>query len=307
MSRFVITCHGWSGSNWLAHILNQHPDIICTHSARCILPEAKDVNSDEELKRNIQDLHTGYLSRTELSLEEAYRNIESHGKASSYGSVHYYRLRDLPYQSEKFGNWDSPIPVINIIRDPVAVILSGSGHFQTLFTYDLNEFSWSLNRFLRTNQDRWRQLVSEKDVEVGRLGNLSFLCACAVSESLHKDMAVDTCSLNRKHFDFRGHVRIEDLFHSDESLRDLISAISPEVEVGEPYLKAVRDAGVINAHAKDEREAPIADRFAALESWKQEMLHYYLSHFGLIAFYESLGYTFDYLGSLPESQSVPQA
>ncbi len=229
--------------------------------------------------------------------------------AKAYGSVHYYRMRDLPMQLEKYHDWKGAIPVVNLVRNPVAVLLSGAGHFKTLFTYDLNELSWSLNRFLKTNDDRWRVMVADLGLEPGKLEHLAFLCACAVSESLWKDSQVDPASLDRRFFDFKGHRRIEDLFEVGEDFRNLIGAVSDQVQVNESYLAECRDIGVINAHARGEQPASLEERFSMLEGWQKDTLIYYLERYELVEFYESLGYSLDFLGSLGKRPmaSAPQA
>src|ERR1041385_1726680 len=93
---FIVTSHGWSASNWVAHSLNLHPDIICTHSARNALAGEKDLQSNENLKIHLSQLHKGYASRQERDIRISYDEIESNGKALYYGSVHLYRMRDVP-------------------------------------------------------------------------------------------------------------------------------------------------------------------------------------------------------------------
>lgn len=62
--------------------------------------------------------------------------IESNGDADFYGSVHFYRLRDLPAQYEKFENSERNFNVINLIRNPIDLVWSGYGQFKELFKTD---------------------------------------------------------------------------------------------------------------------------------------------------------------------------
>jgi len=153
MNSFIVTCHGWSGSNWLSHVLNDHPDITCSHSARNIL--AKDVNmqSNKELKHNIHQLHKGYADRQNQSIDEVYKQIKQMGKTEFYGSVHVLRQRDIPVLYEIFGKTETKFNVINLIRNPIDLVWSGYGQFKDLFKYDINELYWTLKKIIDNSND----------------------------------------------------------------------------------------------------------------------------------------------------------
>src|ERR1041384_1183508 len=131
---FIVTSHGWSASNWVAHSLDLHPEIICSHSARNASAGAPDLH--DNLKFDLGRMHAGYVNRQGRPIDESYNEIEQMGDGKYYGSVHLYRLRDLPVLHEKFGPSSRNFSVMNLVRHPVNLVWSGYGQFKDLFRYD---------------------------------------------------------------------------------------------------------------------------------------------------------------------------
>ena len=65
---FIITSHGWSGSNWLAYNLNLHPQITCGHSGAAIIAGDPNYINFLGLKKNFKKIVKGCVQRQSRTL-----------------------------------------------------------------------------------------------------------------------------------------------------------------------------------------------------------------------------------------------
>ncbi len=305
---FIFTSHGWSASNWLAYALNQHPRIVCSHSARNLLADKKDMNDNDNLKTNLSQLHRGYVSRQERPFQSAYNEIYSMGTADLYGSVHVYRLRDLPVVHQKYGALDKPFTVMNLVRHPVSLVWSGYGQFKDLFRYDLNELHWTSGKVLREGSDLVYKLIDKYDLNVGDLENLAFIGAAAVLGSLRLDLSALREVTELKGINFKGHVKMEEVTKHPEKLKEIIASLSGNtLQADESYLDTVYEAGVINEHKKDKNKFDASARYLQFSDWQKETFNYFFEKFDLQSAYESIGYTFHFLNNQFAAEHVAVA
>lgn len=297
MSRhFVFASHGWSASNWVAHALHLHEDIVCCHSARNLPATDKDMNSDDNLRAQMAHLHRGYVSRQARSLDATYDEIEAVGQASLYGSVHVLRLRDLPVIVDKFGPPRRAFVVQNLVRHPVSLVWSGYGQFRTLFRYDLNELHWTSGKVLRDAREFVFELALKHDLYIGDLENLAFLGAAAVLGSLRLDLDALSRVPTLPGLTFAGHVKMEDITQRPEALQASIDVLSGgTVPVSEAYLDRVYATGVVNAHRADSNKTDAAERYERFLPWQKEAFAHFLGLHRLRSDYESMGYDFSFL------------
>lgn len=293
---FIVTCHGWSASNWLAHALNLHPEIICTHSSRNVIANKKDLQSNENLKKNIHQLHSGYFLRQNRGIDDAYDEIVSYGDAKYYGSVHVYRLRDLPVVFEKYGDYSRNFTVVNMLRDPMSLVWSGYGQFKDLFLYDINELYWTLKKVMDHGQKFVHDIGNRFNINIGETDNLAFIGACSVLLSLKLDIdAIDKVK-NIPSLDYRGTIKMEDVTKSEDSISKLLSDLTNnEIYVDQRYLSEVYNTGIINKHKIDKKFISPSERFQTLPEWRKEVLLYFMERFSIIENYEKLGYDLSYL------------
>ncbi|MBW1731454.1 MAG: hypothetical protein JRJ75_11280 [Deltaproteobacteria bacterium] len=295
-SYFIVTSHGWSASNWLAYVLNHHQDIICTHSARNILASKKDMNSDENLRKNIKNLHQGYLLRQNRSLDRCYDEIEKNGKAKCYGSVHVYRMRDLPVLYEKYGAPKREYSVLNLIRHPVSLVWSGYGQFRELFRYDLNELYWTSGKILKTAKDFVFDLAEEYDLYIGDLENLAFIGASAVLGSLRLDFDAEEKLGELPGIYFLGHIKMEDITVSPETLSNVIQILShQELDADDNYLRTVYSMGIVNQHKNDPNKHNAREKYLKFTDWQKKVFLYFMNLYDLVKPYQRLGYDLSFL------------
>ncbi len=293
---FIITSHGWSASNWLAYALNQHPDILCTHSARNIPASQKNMNSDHSLRHNLTRLQQGYVQRLTQAVDEKYTHIKSLGRARVYGSVHVLRLRDLPYLYKKFGSAHSQYVVMNLVRHPVALVWSGYGQFKSLFRYDLNELNWTLGKVLKDAHDFVNQLALNYDFFPGDLENLAFLGACAVLGSLKKDLDAEQVITSFPPYHYKGIVKMEDVTVFPSELKRVVQTVtSGALQADDDYLQTVYNLGVINEHKIDPNKRNAGQRYAQFKTWQKEAFRYFFKKYNLRESYERYGYDFSFL------------
>ncbi len=296
MKRFIITSHGWSASNWLAFALNSHEDIVCTHSARNILANRQDMNSDRSLRENLLQLHQGYVSRQLESLEEKYAKIESLGRGSVYGSVHVLRLRDLPYLWERFGAPNQGYEVMNLVRHPVSLVWSGYGQFRTLFRYDINELHWTLGKVLREDKEYVLETALKYDFYPGDLENLAFIGASVVLGSLRMDLDAEEEVPALQGVNYKKVVRMERVTTDPGELDRVVREISDsQCRASRSYLENVYKAGIVNEHKKDRNKTDAARRYMMFSPWQKEVFNHFFEKYNLRRAYEAYGYDFSFL------------
>jgi hypothetical protein len=288
---FIVTSHGWSASNWLAFILNQNSHITTSHSAANLLDEKLSNNIKDKLK----DFHDGYKNRQSRPIDESYDFIESHGNADFFGSVHLYRLRDLPVQYEKFKNPKRNFNVVNLIRNPIDLVWSGYGQFKDLFKTDINELHWTTGKILE-DKDFIYHLNDKYDLLIGDYENLAFIGAARVLGSLRLDLDAMDKIENIPFIKYLGEVKMEDVTSKPEILKGLVLKLTNnEIEVSKEYLNEIYKIGQINKHKQDNKKITSQERYESLKDWQQETLLYYLNKYNIIEAYKSFGYDLSFL------------
>ncbi|WP_342804680.1 hypothetical protein [Alteromonas sp. M12] len=294
---FIVTSHGWSASNWLAHSFNLNSNIVCTHSARNVLANDTELHSNSNLVKNIHNFHRGYVGRQVLSLDTLYDDIQQLGSAKYYGSVHVLRLRDIPILLKKYGSPQKSFKVANFVRNPVDLVWSGYGQLQDLFTFDINELYWTLDKILNEGKDFSYSLIEKYQINIGEYKYLAFIGACAILSSIKKDCDVyEVVVGTNKNIDFIGTFTMESITQDREKFRQMLFLLTDNSDLAtEDYLDKVFDEGVINRHKKDKKKMTSAERYMSFEPWQKETFDYFFGKFELRLPYESFGYDFSYM------------
>ncbi|WP_417371366.1 hypothetical protein [Gelidibacter japonicus] len=295
MNHFIVTCHGWSASNWTAHSLNLNANILCTHSARNILADDKELQSNKNLKEYINQLQKGYSQRQGRSLDTIYAEIEALGNAQNYGSVHVLRMRDLPVISEKYGDSARSFKVVNIVRNPVDLVWSGYGQFKDLFRYDINELHWTTGKVIRQALEFVNYIGKKYNIYIGDFENLAFIGACAILESLKLDLMAYPKVDAIKNINFSGTFQMEDITSNKLKYKEFLNSLGLSSSSNEDYLDDVFKTGVVNKHKHDSKRLSAFERFNEFLPWQKEVFLHFFNFHDLKKSYESFGYNFDYL------------
>lgn len=296
--RFIVTCHGWSASNWLAYALNSHEAISCAHSSAAILADDPSIFDGDGLKKSIPALRKGYIQRQNRPISEVYDAIESARPARYIGTVHTYRLRDLPVQSSRFGNPQNAFPVVNLVRHPFDLVVSGYGQFRDLFPIDLNEFAWTLRKVVDQGLEIVEDVCNKHGRRPGDFEEVCFFGACVVLGSLRADLdALESIRSAEPGgpWNYRGAVKMEEVTQSGKTLADLIERLTGEPGLATAeYLERVASFDRINRH---NRSAPRGrlERWNDLEEWQRDGFKRFLDHFDLRRPYSELGYEFAFM------------
>lgn len=297
--KFIVTSHGWSASNWLAYSLNLHDHILCSHSALNALPTEKEMHEESKLKKNIRKFHKGYSTRVEASLTDNYNEILNHGRAKAYGSVHLYRMRDLPLQFDSYNGELGRFVVMNLVRNPIDLVWSGYGQFQQLFRFDLNELHWTLGKLLKTDKEFVFDIGEKYGIEIGLYENLAFFCACRVLESLEidlkalNDQKLDAC----EYFDFQGFIQKEKMTTDPDYFKNVLNRIGlDDDEITDEYLTAVFSSGKINKHKVDKLEMTPKKRYEGLSDWQKEVFNHFFNKYEMIrTYYSEMNYDLSFV------------
>lgn len=294
MKFFIVTSHGWSASNWTAHALNLNNKVLCVHSARVEIANHKDLQSNYNLKKNINQLQKGYLKRQERSIDELYDEIIAKGEADVYGSVHVLRMRDIPIIINKFGPPIKSFKLANVVRHPVDLVWSGYGQFKDLFLYDINELHWTSGKVVRQALEFSNYIGEKYNLNIGDYEVLSFFGACAVMESLKNDLDAYTIVEKCNNISFQGTFQMEKITTSMEEYKNFCIALDVE-EVDELYLNKVFKTGIVNKHKADTIAVNSKERFEIFETWQKEVFSHFFRLHNLKENYEKFGYDFTFI------------
>lgn len=294
-NKFIVTSHGWSASNWTAHALNLNEHVLCVHSARIEIANDIDLQSNANLKKNIDQLQSGYLNRQARSLDDLYEYIISKGTADVYGSVHVLRLRDLPVIFEKFGTPGEKYTLANVVRNPVDLVWSGYGQFRDLFRYDINELYWTTGKVVNQALEFANKIGRKYDLNLGDFENLAFFGACAVLESLRKD--IDAYELLKKtnNIDFVGTFKMEELTSSRSYFQLFAEKLGLGRFVSPQYIDAVFNTGIVNKHKYDSKKLTSLQRFESFSDWQKEVFIHFFKLHNLTNSYSEFGYDLDFI------------
>ncbi|MAU97485.1 MAG: hypothetical protein CMP81_16620 [Fulvimarina sp.] len=304
---FIVSSHGWSASHWLAFNLARHPQIMCVHSSAALPAdrgEPYDVSALLARKdfatifAMIAQFRKGYVARGTLRPADLFRRmeLESCGRPL-LGSVHTFRLRDLPRLAAELDPPERSLRIVNLIRHPVNLVNSGAGQYELTFRLDLNELQWVARRVVDTGLDAFEQIAARHGLYPGDLEVLSFFGACATLKGLAEDFAARDALVARGVASYAGSVRQEDVTREPEIFRDLVARLGAgAVDCPEDYLGDVFSDARRNVHnARNGPTEPTA-LFEQWAPWQQEAFAFCLDRFDLRKPYLAEGYD---LGMVP--------
>jgi len=291
---FIVTCHGWSGSSWLANTLHSHPDIHCTHVLYNRLPSTDDSDSKFASDRYFDIIRQEAISRQETPIDCMLDKLILNIDKPYIGNVGLYRLRDLPVLSRKFGSCGHSIKVVNLIRNPLSVVFSGYGQFMKRFQYDLHELYWNLGKLLEFSYEHLCEIRLKYGVDLGDAKNISFFAAAQTLASLRLDIEAYEMVKDLENISFLGTITMEEITSSARGLQDLTLSLIPSLSYQTSFFENAILQKAINTHyCQAPRDA--AGRFKALEHWQQESVLYFWRQNRVEEFYKDQGYNFDFL------------
>ncbi|ADE85992.1 hypothetical protein [Rhodobacter capsulatus] len=300
---FIVTSHGWSASHWLAHNLTRHPQIACLHSSAALpadQPEPYDIaelmarQDYARLFALIAQFRAGYGTRATTPPADLYRPLEARTDARLIGSVHSFRLRDLPALAPDLTPPDRGLRIVNLIRHPVNLVNSGAGQFELTFRLDLNELQWITRRIVETGLDSFERIAARHRICPGDPEVLAFFGACVTLRGLAADFAARDRLRELGLSGYAGSVRQEDVTRDPAVFRDLLTRLGPgAVDCPQAYLDQVFADPRRNVHNARPRPTDPAALFADWAPWQQEAFAFCLDAFGLRAPYQAEGYALE--------------
>lgn len=287
MPNFIIASHGWSGSTWLANALNLHPDIGVAHNS-LDLRASKAAHEPEYKKRS--------LKRLDMSISANYRTVSEIYTEPNIGTVHLYRLRDFTTIFDKYGKWTESYDLYNLVRNPIALVFSGYGKFQTLFKNDLPELHWNTGKLLEDTEAIY-EITGRNDILVGEIENLAFICACKTLGSLLADLLALGTIDSIPNLNYKGVVLMEEVTQDPDAMKRLVNNITGRSDAAtSDFLDNVYALGKINERDKSiEKKLPVEERYKKLESWQKDILNFYLDKYDILSAYEKYGYDLSFL------------
>lgn len=283
---FIVTCHGWSGSYWLAHSLNLHPELTVTHSAENLPAVGPDLHNHERHKKTVRSLHHGMQARQSKPLDATYDEIDALSDTPVHGSVHVFRLRDIPVQAQKFGAFKRAYTLANLVRHPVSFVWSGYGQLRDMFTYDVFVLRGTLNLILQA-EDFIFSLADRHHLNLADFEVAAFLGGCANMLNLAQDVRVGKDV---------SHLRMETVTQDPELLRKVVGFLTAgKVFADDAYLDEVFAAGELNKHRKGSSRMGPAERYESWSAWQREAFNFFLRASEIGPAYQGLGYDLSFI------------
>ncbi|MGA1868166.1 MAG: hypothetical protein ACMUJM_06420 [bacterium] len=281
---FIFTSRGRTATYWLAHSLNMHPEIICSHGL--YLPPVTDF---KEMIPLGQDLRAWTKKKYNFSVDEYFYEMTRCGNAKVYGNVHGYTLDGLlthAYKRKIRNNYT----IFNIIRHPVSRIESFCKRWL---------FESSYNLILK-NQSRKNFLENAYKKELVKKVNRHFYVDFSIPAHWFFINALFVISLEIKeigrkesilHFT---HIPMEEFTSDTQVFIKLFSTITGgKLDLPNDYVDQVFNNAKINSIGKNLlTPAEIYNRW---EEWKQYIFTYVASSLNFIQVYGQFGYNFSFV------------
>lgn len=302
---FLVASHGLSASNWLAYALNHHDDVACRHGMHLALANDRDA-LDLDLMYQTGGIgpvldKVGEINRTgsqirSSCLPDIYRNLAQSVTARAVGTVHTFRLRDLPARSPEMRAVNPPLIVMNLIRHPVELVASGHAHFQRVLRVNLHELQWTLSKLANHAHDEVEAIARRHGVFPGEPDFYCFAGACMMMRGLALDAeAVDRMGPGSG-YEYRGAIQKEAITSDPDVLRSVFDILTRgSACADEDYLSSVYRLGAINPHTPAGRSGSPEQTFSGWSDWQRDLFCRLLDRFGLRSFYEKEGYKMDLL------------
>lgn len=280
---FMVACHGWSGSHWLAAALNLHPDIICCHSALNI-PATQNTWGDNNLKRTINDREIARNRRGKVSIDLLLNEVESYGDAVVYGNVHTIRVRDL-VELNALGSPKRSCRLANLVRHPISVVASGTGQFEDMISWDIHALIESSDA-VREIIDIAKPVAEKFNLNLCEAPVRSFIAATQHLAHLARDQLIAPNIRT---------IIMERVTADKDYFKEAVDYLTHgRVVLEDKYLNSVFSMGKLNSHKAKNYQTEKA-LYASWEPWKRCIFNQVASKHKIAEFYEPLGYDFSFI------------
>lgn len=285
---FMVTSHGWSGSNWFADALNRHPKVLCTHSVTNEVPSVGDGYSPQQADDmgRLQRLR----GRQDETLEQHFDGLRAKGRAEYYGSVHRYRIRDLVSLVK------GPAPAFSLsnqVRHPVKLVHSGTGQLTDMVETEVYTRAEVMNFFSKF-YPYYEYIAKRHHLNLADWEVLSFLAACS-----HMRVLAQELWIMKKQFPRSQIILMERLTSDRTYFSQTVKRLTgDDFDISEQYLDDVFSIGKLNKHAQGGFDSA-SDQYSAWPDWKREAFSDLAAEAAIVTPYTSVGYDFSFLEPSP--------
>lgn len=240
------------------------------------------------LRETVFQRHENRSNRFLISIDEQYDAITKISDTIAYGSVHLFRLRNIPELIKKFWPLRHDYLIKNLIRHPVNFIWSGNGELRELFNYDLFVLNGITGLVLHQRDRAFLENLSRKhNINLAQLDVLSFLGAAANLYNLRLDLGLDLKA---------EHIKMEEITTSPSLFRQVATELTgSHVTIDDEYIDTIFTIGPVNQHKSDNKHLTPEERYETFSPWQKESVNYYLEASGILTNYKDMGYDFSFL------------
>ena len=292
---FIVASNVWSVSYFATNAFNLNKDVLCFHSARVEIANDENLQSNENLKDNINQLQKGCVNRQNRSLDDLYDEIYLKMESKAYGSFDFLRMRYLPVVFRKYKSTIRNFNIANVVRHPVNLVWSGFGQFKDLFRYEINELYWISEKVVDKALLFCNQIGAKYNLNLGDFENLAFFGAFDVLGSLMKNLNAYRKVKKQENLNFSGTFQMEILTSKVYCFKGFYDKLGILNLVSDDYLEDVFKTGFVNKHKQDSNKLSSEERFNSFLPWQKGVFVHFLDLHQLEMDYKLLDYNFDFI------------
>ncbi len=270
---FIIESRGRTATQWLAKVLNRHPEMFCAHSA--------DLNpfSDEGPERFAR-IHEEMLTFSEMKLDDYFDLLERGTDAKVVGSLHAYNLVDIfPFPFRFRRRFHLSV----MLRNPIDRVESFVSRMKK--EIQMNEESLETYRFMFNACSPLLTHIGDLAKGVDFSDQENFLFVNSVYNTLSAD-------------ELTAHMNVDCfLFERMVSEIDYLVMMINKLSGGSIVLERDYISDVIKISPFDQLVGSMSsfEKFMAWAPWKQALFAKLVSIRRLEVFYRNKGYDFSYV------------
>jgi len=273
-SYFIISTYGRTATQWTATVLNQLPNVCCSHGPT----DSRFQLGDEEFQKKTNIRHSRDCDAFHKSLDiDAYfdKMEQNEPDCTSYGSIHGLPIKDIINPKTKFAR---KYDLFHIIRHPVKRVESLKNRWCYEISY--NEFQKEILQNAsksNLNSDLVKTLLNHFTVDYNVPENQLFVNAVLA-------LRVDRIELGFPIPHIPSERLVADLEYFLWFLRCITKGL---IEIDRDYINKVKSIGKVDSRSKNLSSYEV---FLGWEEWKQWLFIEMMKQLNLFEAYDKLGY-----------------
>ncbi len=290
-SFFFITSYGRTGTTWLGDILNNHPDICCSH-ARTFPPINRyGADRDRDHLRKAWENHPIFCKTPLQDWIESHSSLK---KARFYGNIHAYNAYELT-QKIKEQRPRCRIKMVNLLRHPIVRIQSLSQHWILNCKENGVMRQFAEEKFLSSEQFHELEMCAESHKKAPLdFNDKLFVDAVLVLYNDYNDFSIPIA-----------HIPCERLFSDVDFLLFTIRQLTSfDISFDDGYINFIRDSEPKNVISNIPKTAELI--YQEWEDWKKKLVNDVFLTRNIFNLYAFFGYDLSFIPDKASKVYLPE-